>query len=370
MEAYLIEFIGLRGVKMEWKTGITKVVPNNLIISGYPLRLIIEKKGLLETVHLLVNKEFPDENTVNELRKTAFKALSMPGPNITFGKEDVSKSIAKCLLLDNVLSQFPDDPPVKKVAFCIGRVARYIGMILGTENVLTNVDESKPFSHVLYRIITGKENVNEKHAKMLEAIMVASVDHGVTPPSAQAAIIAASTRANYEVAVANGVSAITDVHGGAGAKAAIFFKECVEKSKKEHIDVSEATKEIIKEYVFKGRRVEGMGHRIHKKDPRRDVLWNLAESAGVANECVNVSKIVGDIFKQVRGMELPINVDGVIGAIVADMGLESSIAKALFIYGRIAGLSAHYFEEITTQPQMRRINFSDAVYKGKEERKI
>ena len=40
------------------------------------------------------------------------------------------------------------------------------------------------------------------------------------------------------------------------------------------------------------------------------------------------------------------------------------------IYGRIAGLSAHYFEEITTPPKMRRINFSDAVYKGKEERRI
>ena len=172
------------------------------------------------------------------------------------------------------------------------------------------------------------------------------------------------------MAVANGVSTITDVHGGAGAKAANFFKECVEKSKKENITLSESTKEIIKDYVSKGRRIEGMGHRIHTRDPRRDVLWGLAGSAGVAGECVNASKIATPVFKQIRGMELPINVDGVIGAIVADMELEPSIAKALFIYGRIAGLSAHYFEEITTQPQMRRINFSDAVYKGKEERKI
>ena len=356
--------------KPVWGTLITKVEPNNLVISGYPLRQIIEKKGFLETVHLLVNGEFPDENTLNEMRKTAFQALSIPGPDIKFGEEDISKSIAKCLLFDDALSHVPDEQPVKKAAFCMGRVARYLGIILGTENALKSVNENEPFSYTLYRVITGEKNVNEKHARMLEAIMVASVDHGVTPPSAQATIIAASTRADYEVAVANGVSTITDVHGGAGAKAANFFKECVEKSKKENITLSESTKEIIKDYVSKGRRIEGMGHRIHTRDPRRDVLWGLAGSAGVAGECVNASKIATPVFKQIRGMELPINVDGVIGAIVADMELEPSIAKALFIYGRIAGLSAHYFEEITTQPQMRRINFSDAVYKGKEERKI
>jgi citrate synthase len=48
------------------------------------------------------------------------------------------------------------------------------------------------------------------------------------------------------------------------------------------------------------------------------------------------------------------------------MGLRIDLAKALFVYGRVAGLSAHYFEEIASQGQMRRINFAEAVYKGKE----
>jgi citrate synthase len=68
----------------------------------------------------------------------------------------------------------------------------------------------------------------------------------------------------------------------------------------------------------------------------------------------------------VKGKSLPINVDGVIGAIIADMDLNIDLAKALFVYGRVAGLSAHYFEEISTQKQMRRINFSSFVYEGKE----
>ncbi|HEC80994.1 MAG TPA: citryl-CoA lyase, partial [Thermoplasmatales archaeon] len=201
-------------------------------------------------------------------------------------------------------------------------------------------------------------------------MITASVDHGVTPPSAQATIIAASTRASYEIAVAQGIGVITDVHGGAGAKAARFFQECVEKSEKENIDPSDAAREIIKKYIVKGKRIEGMGHRIHTKDPRRDVLWKLASQTNVAGKHVELSKKISMLFEEIKGKKLPINVDGVIGAVVADMGFDPMFAKVFFIYGRTAGLSAHYFEEVTTQPKMRRINFAEAVYKGKELRKV
>jgi citrate synthase len=196
------------------------------------------------------------------------------------------------------------------------------------------------------------------------------VDHGVTPPSAQVAITSASTRADYVVSVASGIGAITDVHGGAGTKAALFFSECVSRSKKNGIDLEEATQMVVTEYIRAGRRIEGLGHRIHTEDPRRDVLWKLTEVAGIAAENVAVSKIVSRVFKQVRGIDLPINVDGVIGAIVADMRLSPITAKALFIWGRVAGLSAHYFEEILSQPEMRPINFAEAIYKGKPPREL
>ena len=97
----------------------------------------------------------------------------------------------------------------------------------------------------------------------------------------------------------------------------------------------------------------------------------MAEDAGYAKDNVKVSKIVSQAFYRVRGMNLPINVDGVIGAIVADMELnDPRLAKAIFVFGRVAGLSAHYFEEIQTQTEMRRIEFGSAIYKGKELRNL
>ena len=132
----------------------------------------------------------------------------------------------------------------------------------------------------------------------------------------------------------------------------------------------DVVRNVVKEYMLLGKKIEGMGHRIHTKDPRRDVLWEIASKTGIAGKHVEISRKLSNIFKEVRGIDLPINVDGVIGAIVADMGMEPIMAKAIFIYGRTAGLSAHYFEEITTQPPMRKINFADAVYKGKELRHL
>ena len=203
---------------------------------------------------------------------------------------------------------------------------------------------------------------------MLEAVIVASIDHGVTPPSAQATLIASSVRASYEAAVAQGVGAITDVHGGAGEKAAEFFLQCAGLAAAEKLPLADATRAVIRRYLKEGRRVEGMGHRVHTQDPRRDVLWAMAEANGLAGPCVAVSRIAGEALSEVRGLSLPINVDGVIGAIIADMGLHPALAKALFIFGRTMGLSAHYFEEVTTQPPMRPIVFSEAVYRGVAER--
>jgi len=359
---------------MSWDTMITKIMPNNILISGYPLQNIIEKKGFIETSYLLLKGEFPDEKTLNAMRKIVVEAAKKSAPKIKQSKnEDVSKTLVKYFVLDEELAIFPlegTDGAVKKTMFCIGRTARYISEILGNGKTLEKLDGNESFSDVVYRAVTGNSKVNEQHARMMEAMIVASVDHGVTPPSAQATIIAASTRASYEVAVAHGVGAITDVHGGAGAKAAKFFNECLTKANKEKIDASQAAEEIIKKYVEEGKRIEGLGHRIHTNDPRRDVLWNLASQNGVAGEHVKLSKIVGTIFEKISGKSLPINVDGVIGAIVADMGLDPAMAKVFFIYGRVAGLSSHYFEEVVSQPKMRQINFSEVVYKGKEYRKI
>ncbi len=358
----------------DWGTMVTRVAPNSLLISGYPLEEIIAHATLLETAHLLIKLELPSGEAMTGHAKAAIGAARLPAPPVErFEDEDISATFARCLLMDKELALVPQtgrDGPVNKTVFALGRFARYLSRIIGTEAALDAAGADEPFSGIIYRAVAGEATFDAKRARMIEAMIVASVDHGVTPPSAQATCIAASVRAAYRVAIASGVGAITDVHGGAGARAAAFFRQCAAKAEAEGIDQAAATHVVLTEYMREGKRIEGLGHRVHTRDPRRNVLWEMATDSVLAGTCVAISRIVGDIFEKVRGMSLPINVDGVIGAIVADMGLRTNLAKALFIYGRVAGLSAHYFEEIASQTQMRRINFAEAVYKGKELRKF
>ncbi|MFX1520317.1 MAG: citrate/2-methylcitrate synthase [Promethearchaeota archaeon] len=359
-----------------WGTLITKVVPNNLLIRGYPLQELIEKKALLEIAYLVIQGEFPTTNELKELEKLALRAIreEFPRSNLTIypDSQDISKTIGTYLLLDNklLIEEIHKLDPINKLVYTLGRVTKYFALILGNHMFLDNLPENALFSNVIYRAFVGEENPNPRNVRLLEAMLSACVDHGVTPPSAQTTLLLASARTSFEVALAGGVQAITDVHGGAGTKAAEFFLDIIKNANEKNITLEESTYELVENASRSGQRIQGLGHRIHTQDPRRDILWKLAENANEAKECAQISKMLSKIFHQVKGMTLPVNVDGVIGAIVADMGLKPILAKAIFIFGRIIGLTAHYFEEIQTQSPMRRIVFEQVTYKGPDIRHI
>ncbi len=356
--------------KTGWATAVTRVAPNSLLISGYPLEELIEHCDLMEIAHLLVALELPTADELEADRAVAREAAMLPAPPTErFEGEDISQALAKCLLMDTLLhavDQKAEGGRVRKTMFALGRFARYLALLLGNQEALDAAGADEPFSGYIFRAVTGKKVLEAEVARMIEAMVVASVDHGVTPPSAQATVIAASVRGTYAMVVANGIGAITDVHGGAGQMAADFFLKCADKAAADNLEVPAATEVMVKEAVAAKLRIKGLGHRVHSDDPRRAVLWDMVAAKGLDGPCVGVSRVIGDIFAAIKGRNLPINVDGVIGAIVADLGIPTDLAKALFVYGRVAGLSAHYYEEISTQRPMRRINFADHTYEGKE----
>jgi succinyl-CoA synthetase alpha subunit len=356
-----------------WTTLITKVEPNNLVVRGYRVQDLIERASLIEAAHLIITGELPAPGVTASLSRLAGQALRAPLPRVVRALgEDVSKTFQKYLLNDEALAAFSPGgkaAQAEKTVFVLSRFAAYLAEIEGHAAAVAAGGAEAPFAHTIFRAVSGAAVVDEARARLLEAIVVASIDHGVTAPSAQATLIASSVRASYEVAVAQGVGAITDVHGGAGEKAASFFLQCVRAAQDEGLPLRDAARAVLSRYVREGRRVEGMGHRVHTQDPRRDVLWRLAERSGLAGPCVAVSRMAEDLLHEVRGLSLPINVDGVIGAVIADMGFAPRLAKALFIFGRIMGLAAHHFEDVATQPPMRTIVFSEAVYRGASERR-
>lgn len=71
------------------------------------------------------------------------------------------------------------------------------------------------FAQAIYLILKG-ELPTEKESKMMEAMLVSVIDHGIAPPSAIAARAVASGGNSLNVGVAAGVLAFGSAHGGAG----------------------------------------------------------------------------------------------------------------------------------------------------------
>ena len=233
------------------------------------------------------------------------------------------------------------------------------------EDLIGNI----PFASVVYLLLKG-ELPSKEHGRMMDAILTACVDHGVTPPSSIAARTVASGGVPLPTAVAAGVLSIGDAHGGAIEKGAKFLQDGIVRMKNEGKTIDEMAEILVRESKEQHKRILGFGHRVHTSDPRTKRLFFLAEELKIAGDHTAISKSIEKELEKSAGRKLPINVDGAIAAISSDMGFDWRLGKAFFLLGRVAGLTAHVYEEQTEFKPMRKMFSVDCSYDGPEERDI
>ena len=206
-------------------------------------------------------------------------------------------------------------------------------------------------------------------SRLIDAILVSSVDHGATPPSALAARSVASTGATLSASVAAGIMSINRHHGGAIEDCARQLKAIADRATRESISMDEAAARTLAAMREAGERMPGFGHRLHTKDPRTARLFELAREAGVDGVHMHAARAVEKAFAEAK-KSLPINVDGAIGAILADLGMNPAAFNGVFMIGRTPGLVAHVIEEQSRERPMRRIDPLNHGYDGPPARKL
>ncbi len=231
------------------------------------------------------------------------------------------------------------------------------------EDLIGNI----PFASVFFLLIKGRLP-DEKEAKMIDALITSSVDHGATPPSTHSARIVASAGVPLPTAVAAGILAVGDVHGGAIEESARILQEWVKRMKQEGWTIEETAQNLLEKLKSEGKYMPGFGHRIHTEDPRTKRLFKLADELGFSKDHVGLLKAIEGEFA--RKKKLPINVDGAIAGIISDMEFDWRLGKAFFLLGRCAGLIAHVYEEMTREKPMRQMCQSEVEYDGPWEREI
>ena len=218
------------------------------------------------------------------------------------------------------------------------------------------------FAEAVYLLLRG-ELPSPAIGKLFGAVLVSSLDHGVTPPSTLAARNVATTGAPLRDAVAAGILGFGAYHGGDIESSMRFLQEGLA-LRRAGASYEEAARAILSSWKDRGANPPGFGHRIHTRDPRAARLLQLAHELELDGEHCHLLRVVERLVAAApeRAQHpLPLNVDGAIAAVCGDLGFEPEIANGLFIIARVPGLLAHAAEEHARQPRMRQIDPTDHV---------
>ena len=182
-------------------------------------------------------------------------------------------------------------------------------------------------------------------AALLEAALVAAVDHGPQAPSIAAARMAVTCGLPLNNAMASAVNMLGDVHGGAGEQAVELYAL---------IDAAggpDAAGSLIDRWqAERGAFLPGFGHRFHKpRDPRAPRLLALVDDAA-ATGCVDgrfahIARAVEAELAARKGKPVPMNIDGATAVIFAELGFAPPLARGLFCLSRSVGILAHAWEQ-------------------------
>jgi citrate synthase len=217
---------------------------------------------------------------------------------------------------------------------------------------VTSLMQKATFTDTIFLLHQGRLPSKEERA-LFDAILIGVSDHGPAAPSAAAArIVASGNRRSLESAVAAGVLAMGDAHGGAAHDCMQMISDGVALAGRESISLREVARRTVADAKCDGRRLPGMGHRVHTEDPRTRVLFEMARTYGVARDGVAFMQAIEEAAReQIR--PLPVNIDGALSAILHDLGFLPPVGKLIFIIGRVAGVTAQVMEEHKREKPMR-----------------
>jgi citrate synthase len=208
------------------------------------------------------------------------------------------------------------------------------------------------FADMVY-LLTRGELPHPEAAKLLEAALVAAVDHGPQAPSIAAARMAVTCGGGVNNAMASAINMLGDVHGGAGEQAVAFYHAVAAKldAPRSKLSMEEAIAVTIDALEKTGERhVPGYGHRFHPLDPRAPRLLDLVDAAAksgvVGGKFAAIGRAVEAQLAQRAVHPIPMNIDGATGVIYAELGFAPALCRGLFVLSRSVGALAHAFEEM------------------------
>jgi citrate synthase len=245
----------------------------------------------------------------------------------------------------------------------------------GTEEIivrghrLADLIGKTTFAEAMFLMLQGRLP-SQPQARVLDALLVASIEHGIAPPSMIARCYA-SYGTTIQAAVGAGITAFGDRMGGLGEQLAQLLAERLgpqlAAGTPDDAVLGEIADAIVADATASGSRVPGFGIPLHALDPRTPQILDVARKEGVFGPyCALGIAIEASLARARSGRTVPMNLDGVSAVVALDLGFDWRATRLFLLTPRTVSFAAHFLEEQDQDSTWRHLRASDITYTGRE----
>lgn len=225
------------------------------------------------------------------------------------------------------------------------------------------------FAEAMFLMLQGRLP-NPAQGRVLDALLVASIEHGIAPPSMVARCFA-SYGTNIQAAVGGGIAAFGDRMGGLGEQLAQAMAQRLaplgDLARIGENRLRTEAKGVVETARRDGGRVPGFGIPLHDADPRAPKLLAIAREAKVFGAYCRLAELIGEELAAARGGKaVPMNLDGVGAAIALDLGFDWRATRLFLLTARSVSMGAHFLEEQAQDTTWRHLRSDQIEYTGLE----
>ena len=232
---------------------------------------------------------------------------------------------------------------------------------------LSDLIRTASFAQAVFLMLSGRMPTPGQ-ARTLDAVFTACVDHAVTP-AAMIGRAFASYGTSIPAAIAGGILMFGDITGGAGDPLARLMTQALARPAAGDPDaddarVEAAARHLVAQALASGGRMPGFGIPAHARDPRAPALLHVAQETGAAGQYCRLLVALEAELARVKGRPIPINIDGIVAALVLDFGLPEGCAAAFVMIPRSFSTLAHHLEEKGQGTRWRHVPQDNVTYTG------
>jgi citrate synthase len=206
------------------------------------------------------------------------------------------------------------------------------------------------FTEMMYFQLMG-ERPTPGQTKVLDAVLVTLMEHGITPSAIVSRLIYDSCPEGVQAAVAAGLLGVGSTFIGTMEGCAKNLEEILQAPEGE----AARAKAIAQRVRAAKQPIPGFGHPHHKPDdPRSPRLIAVAEEAGVPGRHIRALRLLAKEVDAAWGRHLTINATGAVAALLGEIGIPQPVMRGIAVVSRAAGLVGHIREE-QVEPSARHI---------------